>query len=87
MAKRPSPMLLTPPPPTHQGRRPYTSVVCAGIEEGVKTMHRGGIRELIVPPALAFGAEGKLVAVGVSVPPGATLTYVVSLEDVSPSYL
>ena len=72
---------------SYQGRRPYTSVVCAGVEEGVATMRRGGVRELTVPPALAFGAAGKLVAEGVTVPPGATLTYIVSLEDVSPSYL
>ena len=66
--------------------------MCAGIEEGVATMHRGGVREMVVPPSLAFGSEGKLLATGgnsppIRVPPGATLTYLVSLEDVSPSYL
>ena len=40
-------------------------------------MRRGGVRELTVPPALAFGATGKLVAEGVTVPLGATLTYIV----------
>ena len=56
-------------------------------------MHRGGVRELVVPPGLAFGDAGKVVAVSpndggaVTVRPGATLTYLISLEDVSPSYL
>ena len=45
-------------------------------------MHRGGVRELTVPPGLAFGDAGKVVALSaapgaaaVTVRPGATLTY------------
>jgi FKBP-type peptidyl-prolyl cis-trans isomerase len=69
------------------GRRPYTSVVCAGLEEGVTDMKRGGVRELVVPPELGFGAEGRVLPSGVRIRGDATLSYSVTLEDVSPSYL
>lgn len=66
---------------------PYTSVVCAGLEEGLLTMRRGGIREIVVPPELAFGSGGKALPNMKRVAPGATLVYTVNLEDVTGSYL
>ncbi len=48
-----------------------------GLDEGVRGMRPGGIRQLIVPPELAFGAEGILNRV----PPDATLAYHLKLID------
>lgn len=56
------------------GKRPYASVVCLGLEEGIETMMRGGTREIIVPPSLTYGPKDEL-------------KYLVTLEDVSPSYI
>ncbi|KAG1667903.1 hypothetical protein FOA52_013664 [Chlamydomonas sp. UWO 241] len=44
------------------GRRPYTSVVCAGLEEGVTGMKRGGVRELVVPPELGTAGVALLLS-------------------------
>jgi hypothetical protein len=56
------------------GKRPYASVVCLGLEEGVASMKRGGTREVIVPSNLTYGPQEEL-------------KYTVVLEDVSPSYI
>ena len=39
-----------------------------------------------VPPALAFGEAGTVLPNGAVVPPGTTLRYVITLEEVSPAY-
>lgn len=52
--------------------------VIKGWNEGIETMRLGGKRMLIVPPALAYGAEGEAP----SIPPDATLTYEITLADI-----
>ena len=69
------------------GKRPFLSVNCAGVEEGLSTMKRGGVRELTVPPELGYGQERRELPGGAVVPPGSTVTLVVTLEEVTGSYL
>lgn len=61
-------------------RKPFrfpvgTGQVIPGWDEGVQTMKAGGLRVLIVPPALGYGDQGS----GAAVPPGATLLFEVEL--------
>jgi hypothetical protein len=60
------------------GQRPFQSVVCEGVEEGLKGMRVGGKRRLLVPAALA--------PKGVDLPPGVPLEYVIELTEVLPGY-
>jgi FKBP-type peptidyl-prolyl cis-trans isomerase FkpA len=59
-------------------------VVIKGLDEGLAGMRVGGVRWLTVPPSLAYGANGVRATPGPSIPPNATLVFVVSLLSVSP---
>lgn len=68
-----------------QGKAPYKFVLqnpdqphIKGWEEGLVDMKVGGKRRLIIPPDMAYGANGA----GQVIPPGATLLYEIELIDV-----
>lgn len=52
--------------------------IIPGWEEGVASMNMGGIRQLVIPPELAFGEEG---AGGGIIPPNAVLILEVQVID------
>jgi len=68
-------------------KRPLLAPVCEGIEEAVGSMRRGGIRRVTIPSALAYGANGAVLANGKNVPPNRDVMVTISIEDISPSYL
>ena len=47
------------------------STVIPGFDEGMRGMRHGGLRQLVIPPELAYHSVG----VGDVIPPKATLTY------------
>jgi peptidylprolyl isomerase len=51
--------------------------VIEGWNKGLVGMRKGGRRELIIPPQLAYGAQGSPPAIG----PNETLVFVVDLVD------
>jgi FKBP-type peptidyl-prolyl cis-trans isomerase FkpA len=65
------------------GRAPFSFVlgtgnVIAGWHQGIAGMKVGGIRRLIIPPNLAYGAEGRAP----SIPGNATLIFDVELLSI-----
>lgn len=54
------------------------SYVISGWELGMEGMKEGGVRELIIPPALAYGTAGA----GGVIPPNATLIFEIELISV-----
>lgn len=69
---------------TSAGKEPFTFVlgtgdVIPGWDKGVEGMKAGGIRRLIVPASLAYGAEGAGNGV---IPPNASLIFEVELITV-----
>ncbi len=52
--------------------------VIKGWDEGVAGMKEGGVRTLIIPPSLGYGAQGA----GNVIPPNATLVFKVQLVKV-----
>jgi len=53
-------------------------MVIPGWDQGVEGMKVGGRRELIIPPELAYGPEGRPPAIG----PNETLIFVIDLLEV-----
>ena len=67
---------------TSVGRTPFTFTLgtggtIAGFDRGVIGMKVGGVRRLIVPPELAYGATGNQ-----SVPPNSNLVFEIELTAV-----
>lgn len=70
---------------TSVGKQPFqfvlgTGTVIPGWDQGLQGMKVGGKRLLIVPPGLAYGAQGYG-----PIPPNATLVFEVTLIGVQPS--
>ena len=67
------------------GRTPFSFTiggqVIQGWNEGVPGMKVGGTRELTIPPALGYGAQGA----GSVIPPNATLHFTITLLSVATS--
>jgi FKBP-type peptidyl-prolyl cis-trans isomerase FkpA len=63
------------------GDYPFTldnDEVIDGFDEGVRGMQLGGERRVIIPPGLAYGAQGSG-----SIPPGAILIFDITLDQLN----
>jgi FKBP-type peptidyl-prolyl cis-trans isomerase FkpA len=54
------------------------NTIIKGFEQGVVGMKVGGVRRLVIPPSLAYGANGN----GTVIPPNAALVFDVQLNSV-----
>lgn len=68
---------------TTVGKQPFTFIlgtgqVIPGWDQGLRGMKVGGKRTLIIPPGLAYGAQGAAD----TIPPNATLKFEIELLDV-----
>ena len=66
-----------------RGKKPFTfplgaGQVIPGWDQGLIGMRVGGRRELVIPPALAYGPQGQPPAIG----PNETLVFVIDLKKV-----
>ena len=62
-----------------------TGMVIQGWDEGVPGMRVGGMRRLVIPPGLAYGAAGTAYPSGAYVvPPNTTLVFMIELLSASP---
>jgi peptidylprolyl isomerase len=64
-----------------RGRKPFKfqlgqGMVIPGWDQGLVGMRVGGRRELVIPPALAYGAQGQPPVIG----PNETLVFVIDLK-------
>lgn len=59
-------------------RRLPLKILFAGMKETISTMKPGGIRQVKIPPTLAYGEQGQLPGI----PPNATLLLEIQLIDV-----
>ena len=68
-------------------KKPLLPPVCEAIEEGVRTMKRGGVRTVYAPSAKAYGERGVVLNDGTRVAGNRDLKITITLEEVSPSYV
>ena len=61
------------------GKRPFENVLCEGVEQGVRGMKVGGVRELTVPASLAPQGLQEIVQKA-----GVPLTYTVEITEGAP---
>lgn len=68
-------------------KKPLLPPVCEAIEEGVRTMKRGGVRTVYAPSAKAYGERGVVLNDGTRIAGNRDLKITITLEEVSPSYV
>jgi peptidylprolyl isomerase len=66
------------------GRKPFgfrlgAGMVIPGWDQGLINMRVGGRRELVIPPSLAYGAQGQPPVIA----PNETLVFVIDLKKVT----